>query len=231
MESSRRFGVFFMQFFQVVMAARSSVAVRVKKFLTLSWSDKLSLIDPLIKHVEDLVENGVVFHRNSSAECSDGEELPSLLIDKSRESGFSKKQINTTNSISNLQKLNCVICNHKLDPQYIIHLFEYYQSKQENGSSSSKGRGEEEEEGDDDDSDYEIMLDGSIIKIPSNLRSDQQFSKKISIENKNLKKSPHANIWSGRNQWFVKDKLTFEFYSTLNRFRQELLITAYRKER
>ena len=41
-------------------------------------------------------------------------------------------------------------------------------------------------------------------------------------------RSPHTTIWSGRNEWHVKDRL-FRFYcSQLNRYKQELLVAELR---
>ena len=204
LETSRRFGIYFMQFFQAAMeATRSSVGVRVKKVLNLSCEDRLEVIDPLIQQVKVFVKDDVVYQNMPYIlqHCDEN------LINKMRKYGFSRNIVNCGNSVTVLKNFNCVICNHKLDPQYVIYLEQYLKWKNSNKLY------------DDEDNDIFIVNGVAIpVENPS------------SSENDDICKSPHTNIWPARNQWYVKDKLLVNYYAKMNRYKQEMLLNAHRAE-
>ena len=108
LEESRRFGIFFMQFFQTAMeATKKSIAFKVKKMLSISWKNRLNLLMPLVNDLDELVNNGVVYLQLKTT---------SLTV---CEVGFLKLALHTNNSVRSLDKFNCKICNRKLDPIYI----------------------------------------------------------------------------------------------------------------
>ena len=111
LEASRRFGVFFMQFFQALMeAAKKSIAFKSKKTLSLTWKERLNLLLPLSQKVDELVQDGELFLETKTKSLTD------------RQIGFKRSTVHTNNSVRRFKDLNCVICNQKLDPLYVNYL-------------------------------------------------------------------------------------------------------------
>ena len=138
-EVSRCFGVFFMELFQALMeATKKNVAIRKKKTLHLTLTERAKMSQPLYDRVVELEKKGIVrLHDTKKGE--------------GREVGFvrSKKNggIDTSNSVRKYEDLNCKICNHKLDPLYVLHLQKYLNYKINNPSQ----RGELDYDDDDND--------------------------------------------------------------------------------
>ena len=105
--------------------------------------------------VMDLEKIGTV--KLSVSECGDSFAC--------RDVGFAN--LNTTNSIRQNEELNCKICNHKLDPMYIVKLQKYLDFKIANASYHVDEHGEEwinisESRAEDDDY-YDTVIDGKIV--------------------------------------------------------------------
>lgn len=214
LEASRNFGVFFMQFFQALMeAAKKSIAFKVKKTLKLSWKERLGLLEPVSNKIEELVGDGVLFLKPETNSISD------------RQVGFEKSTLHTNNSVRQFKEFNCVICNQKLDPLYLNYLRIYCEHKDtSSGGEDSNDEGGFDDNDSEDNESYEMVLDGSIVRmsnkvVPSVIPQDL------------APKSPHVNIWAGRNMWQVKEKLLQFFFKQMNRLKQELLVNAFRKKK
>ena len=160
----------------------------------------MKVIDSLIQQVKVFVKDDVVYQNMPYIlqHCDEN------LINKMRKYGFSRNIVNCGNSVMVLKNFNCVICNHKLDPQYVIYLEQYLKWKNSNKLY------------DDEDNDI-FIVDGVAISVEN----------PSSIENDDICKSPHTNIWPARNQWYVKDKLLVNYYAKMNRYKQEMLLKAH----
>jgi len=180
-----------MQFFQALMeAAKKSIVFKVKKTLNLNWKQRLELLEPLSKKIDEFVGKGILVLEPQFASPTD------------RQVGFRKSAVHSNNSISQFPEFNCVICNQKLDPLYLNFLRLYYEYK-----ITCSDCEDSDKEG---DASYEMVLDGCIVKVPSKRTLPAQL-KEIAP------KSPHVNIWAGRNMWQVKEKLTQLFFKQMNR--------------
>ena len=213
LEASRNFGVFFMQFFQALMeATKKSIAFKVKKTLKLSWKERLALLEPISKKIGEFAREGILYSKAETKSLTD------------RQVGFEKSILHTNNSVRQFKEFNCVICNQKLDPLYLRYLWIYYEHKS-NTSPDNETDDEANIGGNNEDDDsYEMVLDGCIVRIPNKVTS--------SCTPQDLApKSPHVNIWAGRNMWQVKEKLLQFFFKEMNRLKQELLVNAFRKKK
>lgn len=208
LEASRLFGVFFMRFFQALMeAAKKSIAFKVKKTLKLNWRERLRLLEPVSKKIEELVRDGLLFLKPETKTTTD------------RQVSFEKSTLHTNNSVRHFQEFNCVICNQKLDPLYLNYLRIYYEHKSESSS------GDDSSDDDDCNIEYdEMLLDGCIVRIPNRLEPSN-------IPQCSAPKSPHVNIWPGRNMWQVKERLLQFFFKEANRLKQELMVSAFRNRK
>ena len=83
--------------------------------MNLSWEGRLKVIDSLIQQVKVFVKDDVVYQNMSYTlqHCDES------LINKMRKYGFSRDIVNCGNSVTVLENFNCVICNHKFDPQHV----------------------------------------------------------------------------------------------------------------
>ncbi|XP_066931070.1 uncharacterized protein [Clytia hemisphaerica] len=218
-EASKRFGVFYMQFFQIIMeATKKEVAVRAKKTLKMSWRDRSKFIeDTTISKCDIVFEDGVLYVIEKPKEGD--ETLPHKIA------------ITTENSVTVGKYLNCVICNQKMDPIYLRHLKSYYDAKITAGKGNNKGICGHAKDTDDvyedseDDDDYQMMIGDEIVRLSRTVNTSE------GNEDVHKPKSPHVNIWRGRNMWQVKEKLLMMFFSQINRLKQELLVTAHRDKK
>ena len=127
LEASRRFGIFYMEVFQALMeATKKNVAICQKKTLQMSIKERAAFSEPLYKIVTELTKRGTVKLNVTNT--------GGIFVD--REVGFvncSKENgddgLNTSNSVRKHEKLNCKICNHKLDPIYVHNLQKYLEFK------------------------------------------------------------------------------------------------------
>ena len=221
MEVSRRFGVYFMELFQALMeATKKNVVVCQKKNLSLTTKQR---VKPYSTLVETLDVKNVL-----------DEKVDSWFV--KRKVGFPTRRDNEaigldlTTSVRRHEKLNCKICNHKLDPIYIRHLQRHLNYRVEKEASSSSKDDAYVDNDDDDDDDHIIIVDGKAISIPSKKKTN---NKKPMVNSDiqrdpNVPPSPHALIWSGRNAWQVKDRLYRFFCTILIRYKQEIKITEFR---
>ena len=131
-EAGRRFGVFYMEFFQALMeATKKNVAVCQKKILDLKWAERLKFLEAIRGTVDALIEKGIVkLHATYTGDTFGCREVGFVTVRTNKEGG-----LDTSNSVRKYEELNCVICNHKLDPLYVQFLRNYLTYKMRNPST------------------------------------------------------------------------------------------------
>ena len=228
-EASRRFGEFFMEYFQALMeATKKNVAVCQKKNLSFTLAERTAFSKPLCREVEELSRVGLV---NVTVSKLDGSFV-------GRQVGFSN--LTTTNSVRQNDALNCKICNHKLDPLYIVKLQKYLEFKLTNPTHREGEEAKDEWTNLSDMSDvkenyYEMILDGQVVRVNREKPNGTEAEKQQQLEEEKRNqfdqfavRSPHITIWAGCNEWHVKDRIFRFFCEQLNRYKQELIVAESR---
>ena len=247
-EASRMFGIYFMELFQIcINVTQRFVLMKQKKYLTLSHSRRIHFIQSYTSEVQKLIESGhylEVERRSVGTEVS-GDAVVENIVEKTfgRIDGFAN--VNLTNHVKLHPELNCCICNVKLDPIYLLKLEKWHVLQKLRTSRSKEGEmqgeeeafawnleseiyqlpdGLEEQKGDTVETDEEdfLIINGRAVSDDSEkFHPKQRKEGDGPVIHPNVK-SPHLNLWKGRNQWLVKSNLNRFVISHLSLFKQTL---------
>ena len=137
MEVSKSFGVYFMNLFQIAMdASKKYVLFNQMKRLILSPPQRQAFVKPYKDKVVEMMASGNITASQQNVKLN-GLSIQGVYCG-----------LTATSSVRLMKGGNCSICNHKIDPQYLLNLYDWdeHQTKTRGGDAFAKEDDEIDEE-------------------------------------------------------------------------------------